>query len=240
LARLPHVGAERESGIEGMTTNPSQQEQAARRLYMVNGQLRTSDVDDKTLLAAFLEVPRERFLPPAFAKLAYVDQDQLALGAVERRILAPRTLARLLQAATVAPGERVLDVGGGSGYTAAILSNLGASVVLLESDAGALSAARAALADSANVDFAEGDLAAGAPSKGPFDVIFLDGAFETTPKALLEQLAPGGRLVGVDARTPALRGVLIEKAAMGLSERSLFDVRADVLPGFRKTPSFAF
>ena len=115
-----------------MTTNPSQQEQAARRLHMVNGQLRTSDVDDKTLLAAFLEVPRERFLPPAFAKLAYLDQDQLALGAAERRVLAPRTLARLLQAAKIAPGERALDVGGGSGYTSAILSALGASVVLLE------------------------------------------------------------------------------------------------------------
>ena len=223
-----------------MTTNPSQQEQAARRLHMVNGQLRTSDVDDKTLLAAFLEVPRERFLPPAFAKLAYLDQDQLALGAAERRVLAPRTLARLLQAAKIAPGERALDVGGGSGYTSAILSALGASVVLLESDSGALAAAKTALAGTASIDFVEGDLAAGAPGKGPFDVIVLNGAFEVTPKSLLEQLAPGGRLVGLDARSAALRGALIEKAPAGLSERSLFDARADVLPGFRKIPSFAF
>ena len=86
----------------------------------------------------------------------------------------------------------------------------------------------------------EGDLAAGAPDEGPFDVILVNGAFETMPSALLGQLATGGRLVGVDARTSSPRGVIVDKAAAGFSERSLFDAKADVLEAFRRAPGFVF
>lgn len=111
-----------------MTTNWLEQ-----RLRMVNGQLRTSDVTDMSVLAAFLEVPRERFVAPALMNLAYVDQDLPAAGATDgRRLLAPRTLARLLQAAATGPGDRALDVAGGSGYSAALLNHIGASVVSVE------------------------------------------------------------------------------------------------------------
>ena len=99
---------------------------------MVNGQLRTGDVVDQDVLAAFLQTPRERFVATPFVALAYLDRDLPALGAKSRRLLPPATLARMLQAAEVGPGERALDVGGGSGYGAALLDAMGAKVVALE------------------------------------------------------------------------------------------------------------
>jgi protein-L-isoaspartate(D-aspartate) O-methyltransferase len=223
-----------------MAANLLEQGQSAQRSKMVDGQLRTSDVTDMSVLAAFLDVPRERFVTPALLKLAYCDRDLPAAGADGRRLLAPRTLALLLQAAEIAPGERALDVAAGSGYSCAILRHIGASVVAVESDRGAARFAREALAGSVGVEVVEGDLSAGAPDKGPFDVILINGAFETTPNALLDQLTQGGRLVGVDARGSSLRGAIIERSAVGFSERSLFDATADVLEGFRRAPRFVF
>ena len=138
-----------------------------QRLRMVNSQLRTSDVTDMSVLAAFVEVPRERFVAPALMNLAYVDQDVPAAGATDgRRLLAPRTLALLLQAAATGPGDRALDVGGGSGYSAALLDHIGASVVSVESDRGASKFAREALAGRAGIRIVEGDLAAAARARG--------------------------------------------------------------------------
>ena len=166
---------------------------------MVNGQLRVCDVNDLDLLAAFLDAPREAFVAPAQARLAYVDGDQPSLGSAERRLLAPAVLARLIQAADVRPGERALDVGGGAGYGAAILDRLGAKVMALECDPGAAAAARELSDGRATIEVVEGDLAAGAKGRGPFDVIVVEGAFETPPEALFAELAENGRLVGIDA-----------------------------------------
>ena len=207
---------------------------------MVNGQLRTSDVRDPAVLAAFLAVPRERFVAAARSGLAYLDRDQLAVGSQRRKILAPRTLALILQAAAIAPGDRVLDVGGGSGYTAALLEHMGASVVAIETDPGALQAARGALAGRPNITIVEGNLAGGAPDRGPFGAIIINGAFETTPSVLLDQLAAGGRLVGIDARDGAKRAVIVDRSAVGFSERTLFESAAQVLEGFVRAPAFAF
>ena len=113
-----------------------------RRWHMVNGQLRTGGVVDKVLLAAFLEVARQRFVAPEHELLAYLDRELPARGAKFRRLLAPMVLARMLQAATVVPSDRALVVAGGSGYGAAILAAMGAKVVLLESDKGAAETAR--------------------------------------------------------------------------------------------------
>ncbi len=223
-----------------MAPTPSTQAFNVQRRHMVDGQLRTGGVTDLSLLAAFLDTPRESFVAPSQAALAYLDSDQPALGSSGRRLLAPLTLARLLQAATVAPGERALDVAGGSGYSAAILERLGACVVALESDAGAAEAARRALAGRDRIEVVVGDLAAGARDKGPFDVILVNGAFESQPDALIAQLAEGGRLVGVEALEGAQEAVLIEKLAAGTSRRTLFETRVATLDAFRRAPSFAF
>jgi len=223
-----------------MATNPHHISYASQRLHMVNGQLRTSDVRDPSVLAAFLEVPRERFVAPDRSGLAYLDQDQPAAGSKRRMLLAPRTLALLLQAASISPGERVLDVGGGSGYSAALLEKMGASVVAVESDPGALEAARELLAGRSDTEFVEGDLSAGAPGKGPYAAIIINGAFEISPTKLIDQLAKSGRLVGIDARAGAKTAVIIDRAVAGFSERALFEATATVLDGFVRPPAFAF
>ncbi len=204
---------------------------------MVNSQLRTNDVSDAAVLGAFLAVPREDFVAPEFVKVAYLDQDLPSVGAGKRKLLAPRTLGRLLQAAEPKPGERALEVGGGAGYGAAVLAALGATAILLESDAGAIEAAKAC---GAPVKVISGELDKGAPADGPFDIILLNGAFEVTPSALIGQLADRGRLVGLDSRQQGTCGVLILKSGRGVSERPLFDASADVLPGFARAAVFAF
>jgi protein-L-isoaspartate(D-aspartate) O-methyltransferase len=213
---------------------------SAQRVNMVNGQLRVTDVNDLDLLSAFLEVPREDFVAPEQARFAYRDADQPSLGSSVRRLLAPVVLARLLQAALVDRGERVLDVGGGAGYGAAILAHLGAKVTALESDPGAVAAARKCLTNRPEIEILEGDLATGASGRGPFDVIVIEGAFETAPDALLAELVENGRLVAIEAGSRAQSAVLIERRAGGLSRRVLFETRAATLEGFRRTPDFAF
>jgi protein-L-isoaspartate(D-aspartate) O-methyltransferase len=209
-----------------------------RRLHMVNSQLRTGGIVDKVVLAAFLEVPRQRFVAPEHESLAYVDRELPARGAKFRRLLAPMVLARMFQAATVAAGDRALDVAGGSGYGAALLAAMGAKVVLLESDAGAAEAAKAELHNHVNV--IAGPLDSGAAALGPFDLIVVEGAFGVLPDRLIGLLADPGRLVGIDASSDSSQAVVYEKNGGGISRRVLFETKADLLDGFKPEVSFAF
>jgi protein-L-isoaspartate(D-aspartate) O-methyltransferase len=207
---------------------------------MVNGQLRTGGIVDLALLGAFLATPRERFVAPAFVPLAYLDRELPARGGTTRQLLTPMNLGRMLQAAALKPGECVLDVGGGSGYGAAVMDDMGAKVVVLESDAGAAATARAELSGRPNVRVVEGSLSDAPAGLGPFDLIIMEGAFEITPQALLARLADSGRLVGIDASTKAPQAVIFEKVDGALSWRPLFDAYADPLDGFQPGVSFAF
>jgi protein-L-isoaspartate(D-aspartate) O-methyltransferase len=211
-----------------------------RRWHMVNGQLRTGGVVDKALLSAFLTVARQHFVAPQHASLAYLDRELPARGAKLRRLLAPMTLARMLQAATVVAGDRTLDVAGGSGYGAAILDAMGAKVVLLESDMGAAEVAKAELHGRANIVVIVGALDKGAADLGPFDLIVVEGAFGVSPDSLFALLADPGRLVGIDASSAPSQAVLYEKAGGAVSRRVLFETKADVLDGFQPKVSFAF
>jgi protein-L-isoaspartate(D-aspartate) O-methyltransferase len=211
-----------------------------RRLHMVNGQIRAGGVVDKAVLAAFLEVARQRFVAPGHASLAYLDREPLARGAKFRRLLAPMVLARMLQAVTVVPNDRVLDVAGGSGYGAAILTAMGAKVILLESDAGAAEAAKAELHSHVNVTVVVGPLDSGAAALGPFDLIIVEGAFGVFPDSLIARIADPGRLVGIDASSEPSQAVVYEKNGAGISRRALFETKADLLDGFTPGVSFAF
>jgi protein-L-isoaspartate(D-aspartate) O-methyltransferase len=211
-----------------------------RRLHMVNSQLRTGGVVDKVVLAAFLEVPRQRFVAPEHEFLAYLDRELPARGAKSRRLLAPMVLGRMLQAVTVVASDRALDVGGGSGYGAAVLAATGAKVVFLESDAGAAEAARSHFHDHVNVNVVVGPLDSGAAALGPFDLIVVEGAFGVYPDHLINLLADPGRLVGVDASSEPSQAVVYEKNGGGVSRRVLFETKADILDGFRPSVSFAF
>ena len=211
----------------------------ARRL-MVDGQIRTADVTDAALLDALRTVPREQFLPPALAPLAYLDADIL-LGK-GRALLRPMVLAKLIQAAPISAGARILDVGCATGYSAAILARLGAFVVALEEDADLAAAATAALAavGAINAQVVVGPLVAGWRAGAPYDGILLNGAAEVVPEVLGDQLKPGGWLIGVGGRPPACKGMVYRVTEGCLVGRPIFDAAATSLPGFRAPPSFVF
>jgi len=210
----------------------------ARRL-MVEGQVRTADVTDADLLDAMLTLPRERFLPPALAPLAYLDSDvAIAKG---RALLKPMVLAKLIQAARVRSNDRVLDVGCGTGYSAAVLARLASAVIALEQDTELARQAKQALAAvGAQVEVVIGSLTAGWPAGGPYDVILLDGATEIAPEALGRQLKPDGRLVGIYGRAPAAKGTVYHLIEGQLVGRPIFDGSARLLPGFAAPPQFVF
>jgi protein-L-isoaspartate(D-aspartate) O-methyltransferase len=218
---------------------------AKARRMMVDSQLRTFDVNDLAVLAAFDAVPRERFVPAGREGLAYMDQDLPVAddaGGERRFMLAPMVLARLIQALQLRPGDKVLDVAGGLGYAAAVLARLGCAVVALEADADVADAMRGRLAavEVEGVAVAAGPLARGYPEAAPYDAILVNGAVETRPEALLRQLAERGRLACVEGRGRAARAVLTVRAGDVFGARPLFDAAAPALVAFRTEPGFVF
>jgi protein-L-isoaspartate(D-aspartate) O-methyltransferase len=219
---------------------------AAARRMMVDGQVRTSDVTDPRVIAAMLEVPRERFVPEARSGLAYLDLDVpvsvATPGRPVRRLLKPMVLAKLIQAAAVTPDDHVLDVGCASGYTAAVLARLARSVVALEEDAALAKRAAETLAavDARQVTVVSGALTQGWPAQAPYDVIFLEGATEIAPETLFGQLRDAGRLVGIVGRAPTGRAMLYRSVGGDVSGWPIFDAAAPVLPGFEAPAAFVF
>jgi protein-L-isoaspartate(D-aspartate) O-methyltransferase len=211
---------------------------AAARRHMVDGQIRTTDVTDPRVISAMLEVPREQFMPPAATALAYLDLD-VPVGA-SRRLLKPMVLAKLIQAAELEATDRVLDVGCATGYGAAVLARIAEQVVALEQDAGLAKAAAAALSSQPTIRVVSGPLAEGWPQSAPYDVVVLEGATEVVPHALCRQLKDGGRLVCVLGSGPGSKAMLYRRSGEEVGGRAVFDAAAALLPGFAKTPVFAF
>jgi protein-L-isoaspartate(D-aspartate) O-methyltransferase len=176
------------------------------------------------------------------AELAYIDQDLAiaGMGMGGRFLMKPATLARLLQAAGVAPTDHVLDVGCGLGYAAAVLARLAASVVALEEDAALSAGARKQLGDLANVEVVEGRLEEGHKARAPYDLILVEGAVEVVPEALLDQLGEGGRLVAVVGYGRAASATVFTKADGDVGDRPAFDADVPPLPGFRRPRGFVF
>jgi protein-L-isoaspartate(D-aspartate) O-methyltransferase len=216
------------------------------RRAMVDGQLRTNDVTHLGLIAAMLDVPRERFVPPNRAALAYLDRDVLIAEATAsepaRYLVKPAVLARLIQATEPLATDRALVVGVGSGYAAAVLARLVAAVVAVEESEPLAREGRAALSTvgAGAVQVVDGRLAGGAPASGPYDLILIDGGVEIIPDVLFAQLAPHGRLVTVVAAGPIGKATLFQTVNGETSGRVLFDACAPLLPGFAKAPAFVF
>jgi protein-L-isoaspartate(D-aspartate) O-methyltransferase len=211
---------------------------ADARRHMVDGQIRTTDVTDLRVISAMLEVAREKFMPPASTALAYLDLD-VPVGA-SRRLLKPMVLAKLIQAAALVATDRVLDAGCATGYGAAVLAHIAAQVVALEQDAGLAKAAAAALSPQTNISVVSGPLAEGWPQGAPYDAVVLEGATEVAPHALCQQLKDGGRLVCVLGSGPGSKAMLYRRSGGDVGGREIFDATAALLPGFAKTPVFAF
>jgi protein-L-isoaspartate(D-aspartate) O-methyltransferase len=222
---------------------------AARRA-MVDGQVRTNDVTHLGIIAAMLDIPREAFVPEGQAAFAYLDRDVLIADATAteppRYLMKPVVLARLIQAANPAPADRILVIGAGTGYSAAVLSRLigegTGKITALEENESLFQQARSALSSlgSHNVNVIHGYLVDGASDSGPYDVILIDGGVETVPDRLCAQLSPRGQLLAVEMAGPLGKAKLFQPVSGRFSGRELFDASAPVLPGFSVAPAFVF
>ncbi len=208
---------------------------AERRTVMVDTQVRPSDVTKFPIIEAMLSVPREEFVPKARREAAYAGEN-LELGG-GRVVLEPRTLAKLLDTLDIQPGEAVLDVASGLGYSAAVLAALGAEVTAVESDPALLEGAKKALAGQ-SVALVAGPLAAGAPASGPYDVITIEGAIEQLPEAIAAQLKEGGRIGAIFMEGALGTARVGHKIDGAIAWRFAFNASAPVLSGFEKARAF--
>ena len=193
------------------------------RFNMIEQQIRPWDVLDAHVLDLLSVVRREEFVPPALRSLAFSDMEiplkdddqAISLGQV---MLAPRVEARMLQDLAVQKHEKVLEIGAGSGFMAALLGHRAQRVLTLEIDEALAATAHANL-QRAGVMNVEVRVADGAQvnlvADGPFDVILLSGSVAQLPEALLELLKPGGRLMAVVGDEPVMRATLVQRAENG-------------------------
>ncbi|MEZ5885717.1 MAG: protein-L-isoaspartate O-methyltransferase [Paracoccaceae bacterium] len=211
----------------------------AARTMMVDTQVRPNDVTKFPIIEAMLTVPREAFVPEAAKGAAYLgDNIVLRPGRV---MLEPRTLAKLLDALDVGPDDKVLVVGAGLGYSAALLARMAGTVVALEADADLAAAARDRLSaqGAANITVRDGALAEGAKADGPFDRILVEGAVETLPDTLVAQLSEGGRIGAIFMEGALGTARIGHKIDGAISWRYAFNGAAPVLPGFAAKREFS-
>jgi protein-L-isoaspartate(D-aspartate) O-methyltransferase len=211
------------------------------RFNMIEQQIRTWDVLDPGVLELLAVVKREDFVPAAYRAMAFVDTEvPLPNG---QSMLAPKVEARLLQELAVQRHERVLEIGAGSGYMAALLAHKGQHVTTLEIDPelARLASDNLRRAWITNATVVQADGSRTVPDDGPFDVIVLSGSVFEVPRALLAQLKPGGRLTAIVGQLPIMQAVLVTRSGeTGFSTVQLFDTVAPRLTGFGEPSRFVF
>lgn len=210
---------------------------------MVERQIHTAGVNDPHILDAYRNIPREAFVPEGLKHIAYMDED-LLLGD-GRFLLEPITHARMVQALAPASEHVILDVGGVTGYSAAILSGLVTTVIALEQQKTCLDRAAKIWEglEICNVAGVKGCLSAGYPENAPYDLVFMNGAVSEMPEKLVEQLTPGGRLITILRKPEFKIGQVTLVKNMGKNEYSthcLFEAGCPYLPGFEPQPQFVF
>ena len=211
---------------------------ATRRTVMIDTQVRPADVTKFPVIKALLSVPREAYVPRSLREAAYIGENLVI--APRRVVLEARTLAKLLDALDIQPDEMVLDLGCGLGYSTAVIARLAEAVIAVEEDAALAAQAEKTLASEGvdNAAVITGPLAQGAAKHGPYDVMTLQGAIETLPQALSDQLKEGGRI-----------GCVFMEGALGVARvgykvdgvvtwRFAFNATAPVLPGFELRRGF--
>ena len=215
------------------------------RFNMIEQQIRPWEVLDQGVLDLLAEVRREDFVPPAYRALAFVDM-QVPLREQGRHgqcMLEPKVEARLLQDLQVMRHEKVLEVGAGSGYMAALLGRQAQRVVTLEivPELAAMATANLQRAGLRNVTVREADGARGLAGEAPFDVIVLSGSVAEVPRVLLEQLKVGGRLIAIVGDDPVMRATLVTRVGEhDFGRVETFDTVAPRLLGFDEPPRFHF
>ncbi len=216
----------------------SEQDFDQLRRAMVSNQLRTNKVTDAAVLTVMGTTPRERFVAEGQGALAY--RDTIVPLGEGRGLNPPIATGRLLDAAAPEPGEHVLVVGAGTGYVAALLAAVGCIVTALEESQDLSTRAETALQGRAGITLAQGPLAAGWPAKAPYALVYVDGAVEQLPEAIINQVAEGGRLVGAIAERSVSRLILGRRAGGAFAYNAFADVETASLPGFAPAKAFTF
>ena len=211
------------------------------RFNMIEQQIRPWEVLDPHVLELLTVVRREDFVPLAQKALAFVDMEiPLGHGQV---MLAPRMQARLVQDLALQKTDKVLEIGTGTGFTTALLAHQAAQVLSYEIDADLARQATANLQHAGihNAKVRQGDGGQGAAGEGPFNAILLSGSVAEVPKALLEQLAMGGRLIAIVGDEPMMRATLITRTGTNsFVTAQPWDANAPRLTGFAETSAFHF
>lgn len=215
------------------------------RFNMIEQQIRPWEVLDGQVLSLLSVVKRENFVPLAHKALAFADMEiPLQSSAAKGQcMLAPKVEARLLQDANIQATDKVLEIGTGSGYMAALLAQQAASVLSLEIDSALAQSARTNLLNAgiANVEVRQADGSQGAPADGPFDVIVLSGSVPEVPQHLLNQLKMGGRLLAIVGEDPVMRASVITRNGEQQWQTSEpWDTMAPRLQGFPEQNRFSF
>ncbi len=214
---------------------------------MLLNQILPNKVQDIDILNALSRVKREAYVPTALVDVAYVDAD-ISLGE-GRVMLAPLTLSQMFLAANIQPQDRLLIVGGGTGYSAAVAAQLGAKIYMLEENKTLSTHAKATLAAQGvrQVEVIEAYLKDGYGFGAPYDVIVVEGGAEMLPAAIVAQLKEGGRLVWLQQKSKRLNtnaGMASLSVSVqgknGFSTHILSEVAASCLPGFETPAAFAF
>lgn len=208
---------------------------------MIEQQIRTWEVLDPAVLAALGEIRREAFVPPEYRELAFADMlIPLGFGEV---MAEPRVEARMAQAVSIATGERVLEIGTGSGFMAALLATLGGRVTSVELRPEFVENARRRLAQEEiqNVDVLQGDAVKGWPEGAPYDVIVISGSIPAIDvDDWIGQLQPGGRLVAIVGNGPIMEAILITRVGSSYEQLSLFDTVLPQLANVDSGSAFIF
>ena len=213
------------------------------RFNMVECQLKPGGIRDYRVTKNMNAIPREAFIGGASRDLAYADlQLQCAAGEASRTMLTPTALALLIELADIQAEDVVLDIAGGTGYSAAVLAGLASTVIALEDDES-FSEKAGNIWQDLGVDNAVsvcGPLPQGQAKQGPFDVIFINGCVATPPTILLEQLTEKGRLVCVQNIEGTQKAHIYRRINDRIASHIAFDIAAPDLTAFDPAPAFEF
>lgn len=209
------------------------------RFNMIEQQIRPWEVLDTSVLDLLSVVRREEFVPPQHRALAFMDIEiPLPAG---QSMLNPKVEARLVQDLNLSKYDSVLQIGAGSGYVAALIAHKAKRVIAIENKPELVAMARHNLRQAGinNAEVVEGDGAQGLASQAPFNAILLTGSVTEVPKALFEQLKPGGRLLAIVGREPIMQAVLYTRSEQGqVTHTALFDTLAPALDGMAQPSPF--
>lgn len=218
---------------------------ATARTNMVESQIKPNKITNPKLIAAMDSLPREAFVPEAQKAFAYSDE-MVAIGA-GRKMLAPMVLARMVQELNPQPHERILDVGAGTGYGAALLNELAGETVALETDSTLMRQLQQnkQAQELQQVSAVNGALCDGFAPASPFQAILIEGGIQWMPQKLVNQLAEGGRLICIFYPDGDVFGQMGEmqyftKKDGVLEKRIVMDAAAPILPGFNARATFRF